>query len=70
MVKSGKPVQNEKQNNQENQTFVSFVKDKINHKLNKLKKSFEERIFSDRKTKFVETKIEKDSIFRNCRVIF
>ena len=40
---------------QENKTFVSFVKEKINHKLSKLKKSFEERIFSDKKSRFIET---------------
>ena len=65
-IKSAKSVQtqNEKQGVPENQTFVSFVKEKINHKLSKLKKSFEERIFSDRKTKFVNPEIEKDTIFK------
>ena len=66
LVKSANANQNEKQQEpQESQTFVSFVKEKINHKLNKLKKSFEERIFSDSKRKFMETEIsQKDSGFR------
>ena len=55
-VKNVKPAKVETpQELQENKTFVSFVKEKINHKLSKLKKSFEERIFSDKKSRFIET---------------
>ena len=48
--------------NRENHTFVSFVKEKINHKLSKLRKSFEERIFSSNKEKFIEEESEKEVI--------
>ena len=46
---------------QQNQSFVSFVKEKINHKLNKLKKSFEERIFGE-KAKLIEPEIEQSAM--------
>lgn len=61
-VKQSKIAQPENQQEEkQNQTFISFVKEKINHKLSKLKKSFEERIFSDNKHKFFESESEKDS---------
>lgn len=59
---SPKPVQTENQQEvKQPQTFVSFVKEKINHKLSKLRKSFEERIFSDNKNKFFESESDKVS---------
>ena len=65
VVKNPNPVQTENnQENKENQSFVSFVKEKINHKLSKLKKSFEERIFSDNKNKFFDTEKNSGSGFR------
>lgn len=45
--------------NQKNQTFVSFVKDKINCKLSKLRKKFEQRIFDEKNIIFDEKQSEK-----------
>ena len=44
---------------QTTQTFVSFVKEKIQHKLSKLKKSFEERIFASSEEKIADLTDEK-----------
>jgi hypothetical protein len=61
-AKQSKAAQSENQQEEkQNQTFISFVKEKINHKLSKLKKSFEERIFSDNKHKLLEAESKKDS---------
>ena len=51
-------VQNEQSKQvQGNQTFVSFVKEKINCKLSKLRKNFEERIFLGNKARLEDTEI-------------